>query len=88
MYATFNRFAIQMTKQQALSASHPGACDEDVKHLLTLSPIWRQLEKIPAEMIMAELKEYGAWDDIELLDIEQNKARIIWIAACNIRRGE
>ena len=86
MYATFERFELQMTKEQALSASQPGKdASEDVAELLKLPAIRRQLDKITPETIKAELSKYGAWDDIELADDQQNRARLVWIAACNIR---
>lgn len=84
MYATFNRFEIQMTLAQAESASHPGPCDADVAQLLTLPAIKRQLKKIDDATLQAELKEYGAWDDEELQDRAANESRIIWLAAGNI----
>jgi hypothetical protein len=85
MDAYFNRFTITMTKKQAESASHPGACDSDVAILLNTPSIRRQLDKIPAPDIAEELREYGAWDKAELTDEQANRARIIWIAAGNIR---
>ena len=84
MYAIFNHFEIQMTRNQAESASHPGPCDSDVRDLLNDRKIARQLDKIAPEKIAAELKEYGAWDEVELSDNEANKARILWIACGNI----
>lgn len=84
MYAIFNRFEIKMTLAQAKGASHQGRCDEDVAALLAEPSIKRQLAKIPAASITAELKEYGAWDDEELADVAANQARIVWIAAGNI----
>jgi hypothetical protein len=85
MYATFNRFELQITKAQALQGSHPGPCDMDIAELLTVPAIRRQLNKIPAELIVEELKDYGAWDETELSDHEANKARILWIACSDIR---
>lgn len=84
MYASFNRFEIQMTLKQARSASHQGQCDEDVKILLQDPKIIRQLDKIDPEKIAAELHEYGAWDEEELKDSQANRERIIWIAAGDI----
>lgn len=84
MYAVFERFELQMTLVQAQGASHQGACDDDVAALLKVASIRRQLAKIPAASIAAELKEYGAWDDAELADVAANQARIVWIAAGNI----
>jgi hypothetical protein len=85
MWATFERFEIQMTKAQALSASHQGRCDEDVDALLQLPKIKRQLKKISDSDLSDELREYGAWDETELADRAANEHRIIWIAAGNIR---
>lgn len=85
MYTTFERFEIQMTKAQALRGSHPGPCDEDIRDLLTVPAIARQFKKIPPKAIKAELYEYGAWEEEELSDEQLNKARILWIAAGNIR---
>ena len=84
MYATFNGFEIKMTLEQARDCSHSGACDADVAELLELPVIRRQLNNIGPEAIASELSEYGAWDDEELTDHEENKALIVWIAAGNI----
>ena len=87
MYATFERFEVKMTKSEAESASHSGACDDDVEELLKLKRIARQLDEIGPDVIRDELREYGAWDDEELADDEQNRRRIVWIAAGNIVEG-
>ena len=84
MYATFERFEIKMTRKQAESASHPGPCDNDVRDLLNDPGIKRQLDKINHATISAELRECGAWDDLELKDEQANRERITWIAACDI----
>ena len=84
MYATFNRFGIELTKKQAKQGGHPGPCDDDIAYLLKDSGIASQLDSIPAASIHAELKEYGAWDDTELNDNAANRARILWIACGNI----
>lgn len=82
--ATFNRFEISMTKEQAESCSHPGDCMSDVKRLMHDPDIRKQMSHISPEHIRKELKEYGAWDEEELKDDESNKQRILWIAAGNI----
>lgn len=84
MYASFNRFELQLTKAQAAQGSHQGQCDDDIKALLDVPSIKRQFNKIPAELLAAELQEYGAWDEIELQDHEANKARILWVACGDI----
>lgn len=83
-YASFNNFEIGMTLDQAESCSHPGQCDADVKRLLRDPEIKKQLRSIPADKIRKELKEYGAWNEEELKDEEENQMRILWIAAGNI----
>lgn len=85
MYATFNRFELKITKEQALTGSHPGPCDSDIRDLLTVPAIKRQLDKIPADSIREELKDYGAWDDEELANDQDNRSRILWIACGDIR---
>ncbi len=84
MYALFNSFDIKMTKVQAQSASHQGQCDLDVSYLAKDKKISRQLDKIGPEKIRRELKEYGAWSDEQLMDDDENRLRIVWIAAGNI----
>lgn len=84
MYATFNRFEIEMSQEQAESGSHQGECYEDVKALLSEPEIAAQFETIKADDIREELKEYGAWDDQELSDDEENRIRIMWIACGDI----
>lgn len=84
MYAQFNRFEIQLTKKQAEIGGHQGKCDDDIDYLLAIPKIKRRLNRIDPNKIRAELKEYGAWDDQELNDIEQNQKRILWIACGNI----
>jgi hypothetical protein len=84
MDATFERFSLHMTVEQARGASHAGDCTADVEALLTLPRIARQLDRIGADAVRAELREYGAWDDTDLADDAENRARIVWIAAVDI----
>ncbi len=85
MYASFNRFEIEMTKTDASTMYHQGDCDSDVSG--ALPKFRKQLEKIGNEKIADELKEYGAWDEYELSDHEENFKRILWLAAGNIIEG-
>lgn len=86
MIAYFNRFQIEMTLEEAKGASSPGQdADPVVSVMVKLPKFQSQFRRIPEGLIQLELKEYGAWDDGELMDAEQNQKRILWIAACNIR---
>lgn len=89
LWAVFSRgLEIQMTMEQALSASHQGQCVQEVQELLKDPDILAQLDKIPVDSIREELKEYGAWDEEELKDDVKNRERIIWLAACDIVERE
>jgi len=85
MIAQFERFEIKITLKQAKSVSHQGECLPDVLELLKNKEYMRQFKKIDSESIVAELKEYGAWSDEELLNFPENNLKLItWIAGCQI----
>ena len=84
MFTYIGEIELEMTLEQARSVSHQGRCDEDVEFLVTVPKIKRQLDKIPNELIAKELAEYGAWDDEELQDNDDNRLRLVWLAGCNI----
>jgi len=79
------RIELQITKKQAGIGSHAGQCDNDVAYLRTLPTIKRQLDKIDAEVLKAELAEYGAWDEIELSNHDENLTRLLWLACGDIQ---
>lgn len=79
--------SIEMTLDDALSASHSGRCDEDVEALAAKPEISAQLDAIGAETIRAGMKEVGAWDATELADDEANRLRAVWLAACDIKEN-
>ena len=82
------RIELQMTMEQAESASHSGECDDNVQELSKVPAIAEQLAKIDPAVLSAELKEYGAWDDEERTDHDQNLQRILWLAAGDITEQE
>jgi hypothetical protein len=82
------RIELKMTLAQARSASHQGQCDNDVRALSEVPAIRRQLERIDPALLRAELREYGAWDETELVDHAQNLQRLLWIAAGDICEGQ
>ncbi len=84
MWASFNRFELNITKAQVLAAYHSGAMDDDIAELAKVPSIARQLKRLDHEQVRLELAEYGAWDDGELQDHAQNLQRILWIGVCDI----
>ena len=85
MIAYFERFALRMTLAEARSAAHQGQCDADVAWLRRQPHMARQLARISDADLNAELSAYGAWDEEERADRDANEARIVWLAACQIR---
>ncbi len=63
--------------------SHSGDCDGDLSR-------WQDDPRIvwhrgTPDEIRAELKEYGTWEPEELKDDAENRKRILWLAAGDIR---
>jgi hypothetical protein len=87
MFAIFNNgLEIEMTMEQAQAMSHQGDCQNDVIEAME-NGLADQLEG-KEELIRSELSEYGAWDDNELQDVNENNMRILWLAAGNIVEGD
>ena len=89
MYWTesLGRIELQITKKQAQSCSHPGQCDSYVEALKLNPSIARQLKKLDPGIVAACLKEYGAWNELELSDHKENLTRLLWCACCDISEG-
>ena len=66
---------------------HSGACDLDIEELMSLDSIKAQLSGIPPQVLSEELKEFGAWDDLELSNHGDNLARILWLACGDLVDG-
>lgn len=75
---------LNITKKLASIGSHQGECLDDVKYLASLPVIKKQLDKLDVENLKRELKGYGAWDDEQLSDHEENLIRWLWISCCDI----
>lgn len=78
------RIELCMSLEDAQCASHQGQCDDDVRALSQRSDIREQLDAIRPEVLREELDGYGAWDETELADHEQNLQRLLWLAAGHI----
>lgn len=81
------RIELNITKQQANIGSHSGECDDDIAYLRTIPAIRRQLAKINPEVLRDELREYGAWDEVELSDHDANLSRILWLLCGELVEG-
>lgn len=75
---------LAITLDDARSGYHPGPCDGDITELRKAPYIAGQLAGIDAATLRKELREWGAWDDVELADHESNLDRLLWLACGNI----
>ena len=82
--ALFERFAIDLTLEQAQSGAHQGCCDDDIAELRRNPDVVAELAKLSPKAVAAELKDYGAWEPDELADHDANLNRILWLACGNI----
>jgi len=78
------KIVLNITKNQAKTGSHSGDCSNDILLLSNLPVIKRQLNKIDKEILKDELQGYGAWNEDELQDHEENLQRILWLACGDI----
>ena len=84
--AQFNYIGELIIPLTVVSAcSHSGRCDDDVKEAIQLPYIKKQLNKIDPVKLSKELKEYGAWDELERSNHLDNLSRILWIACNDIK---
>lgn len=86
-YSCGTRIGIEigLTMEDARSVSHAGPCDDDVKALAKFPYVAEQLAKIYPEDLRSELGEYGAWNDEELANHDENLLRWLWLSGCQIR---
>lgn len=78
------RIELELSLEDANSGYHQGACDEDIYYLKRFPHIATQLDQIKPELLRDELREYGAWDDEQLADHEDNLERLLWLACGDI----
>ena len=78
---------LNITKAQAHTGHHQGQCDSDIKKLRNIPAIKRQLNRLDPLKVRDVLRDYGAWDDNELSDHDDNLDRLLWIACGDIVEG-
>lgn len=75
---------LEITMKQAESCSHSGECEPDVKELMLVPKIRRQLNKLNSTKLVKDLTDYGAWTEEELTNHQDNLMRWLWISCCDI----
>ena len=84
---SYGLIELNITKAQAHTGHHQGQCDSDIKKLRGVPAIKRQLNRLDPLKVREALREYGAWDVIELADHDANLDRLLWIACGDIVEG-
>ena len=79
---------LRLTRKDAQQCTHPGPCDNDVKQIMNKPYVAKQLKTLSPEQLVKELSEYGAWDDNQLSDHNENLMRWVWISAGDIIEGK
>lgn len=91
-WASFNRFEMRLPGQCVIDCAHSGQCDSDVAAWVERIKAQVESDNFPnkptPDKMRAELKEYGAWDEEELADDNQNWHRLVWCAANNIAEDD
>jgi hypothetical protein len=69
-----------------MDCSTPGqAADDDVYFWRRDPAVAKILDALNSDTVRRGLKGYGAWDEDELADDEQNRHRVLWLACGNFR---
>ena len=76
----FDRFVITLHEQCVIDCTAQGRVDSAVANWAEQES--DQLSNLSLNDIRNELAELGCWDATELYDDDENKRRILWIAAC------
>lgn len=68
------------------SSPMSGSCDNFIEEIIANEEeVISELNSLDKEQLVKELREYGAWDEEELADHNQNLRRILWIAIGDIQ---
>jgi hypothetical protein len=78
------RIELQIPLKWADAIHQPGPADGTVAEARRDPFIEAQLDKISDDDLKEELSGYGAWDEEDLADREDNLDRLLWIAACDV----
>ena len=78
------RIELNITFNNAKKTFHSGDCEPEVIELANKQSIKQQTKLIDKNVLITVLKEYGAWNQDELQNHQQNIIRLLWIAASDI----
>lgn len=76
---------LSFTRAQVYSVPCQGSADEAVHRLSLMPSILIQFAFISDSSMRSILRPYGAWDDSELEDRQDNIHRLLWLACLDIQ---
>lgn len=79
---------LSFTRAQVYSVPCQGSADEAVHKLSLMPSILIQFAFMSDSFLRSILRPYGAWEDKELEDRQDNIHRLIWIACLDIQEEE
>jgi len=79
---------LDIAPEDAEAVAQSGDNLQEVKALMKKPYIKEQLRDLDRKGLKDTLREYGAWDDRELMDHRRNLRRILWIACWDIVEEE
>lgn len=81
------RIELSFTKSEYNSVPASGPADDAVSTLIKKPRVLVQFALISDSLIVEVLREYGAWEDSELIDRQANIERMVWIATLDIQEA-
>jgi len=83
--ASFEKLELLMRREDAELLSGGGYDQSDnAKTVIEQPYMVDQFRKLDVNDIRLSLKPYGAWNDIELADDDENQLRLVWLAGNDI----
>lgn len=70
------RIELQIPEEAIAQCTHSGQCDADVEYWVDHV----DFSRISTDIMQLELKEYGAWGDLQTVDRNTLQQRLVWIA--------
>ena len=86
MFAFLDYLELDIPVSEVVACSAPGQdATEAVDAALRNQYLASQVANFDPEKLKDELRGYGAWDEKELEDHEENIRRLIWVASSQLR---
>jgi hypothetical protein len=75
------RIELELSREEVFTAHHSGDCEPGVREVMSHPDVATQLAQLAPESLVEVLRDYGAWDGVDLEDHAANLMRLVWIAA-------